>query len=63
VFDPGNGTGISTGFPGPDNTFVQDPSTAGTLRITRTGTTLTVDRLTNLGWKPRQSTTSTLQVA
>jgi Tol biopolymer transport system component len=56
VFDPGGGTGISTHFPGPSNTFVPDPATSGTLRFVRLGTTLTAYRLTPDGWSALQST-------
>jgi Tol biopolymer transport system component len=56
VFDPGGGTGISTHFPGPLNTFVPDPSASGTLRFVRAGTTLTAYRLTSEGWSALQST-------
>jgi Tol biopolymer transport system component len=57
VFDPGGGTGISTAFPGPINTFVPAPESSGTLRIVRDGTTLTAYRLTPTGWSALQSTT------
>ena len=60
VFDPGNGTGLSTGFPGPLNTFVPAPETSGTLRLTCIGSTLTAYRLVSGGWVPLQSTTATL---
>jgi hypothetical protein len=60
VFDPGDGTGISTGFPGPVNTFVRAPETSGTLRLTRIGSTLTAYRLGAGGWVPLQSTTATV---
>jgi hypothetical protein len=56
VFDPGGGTGISTHFPGPDNTFVPAPEASGTLRLARVGTTLTAYRLTATGWSALQST-------
>jgi Tol biopolymer transport system component len=56
VFDPGGGTGISTHFPGPDNTFVPAPEASGTLRLARVGTTLTAYRLTAAGWSALQST-------
>jgi Tol biopolymer transport system component len=56
VFDPGGGTGISTAFPGPTNTFVPAPESSGTLRIVRIGTTLTAYRLTPTGWSALQST-------
>lgn len=57
VFDPGSGTGISTHFPGPVNTFVPAPEAAGTLRFVRVGSTLTAYRLTPAGWSPLQSIT------
>ena len=60
VFDPGGGTGISTHFPGPVNTFVSAPETSGSLRLRRVGSTLTAYRLTSDGWSPLQSTTETL---
>jgi len=42
VFDPGGGTGVSTGFPGPLNTFIPTPGVlSGTLRLARTGATMT----------------------
>ena len=64
VFDPGFGTGISTHFPGPINTFVSAPETAGTLRFVRIGTTLTAYRLVQGAWSAIQSTTdSASQVA
>jgi len=56
VFDPGGGTGISTHFPGPLNTFVSDAATSGTLRFKRVGTTLTAYRLAGGGWSALQST-------
>ena len=56
VFDPGGGTGISTHFPGPINTFVSAPEASGTLRFVRVGTTLTAYRLTPAGWSAIQST-------
>jgi len=56
VFDPGGGTGISTHFPGPVNTFVRDPALSGTLRFTRVGGTLTAYRFTGGGWSALQST-------
>jgi dipeptidyl aminopeptidase/acylaminoacyl peptidase len=55
VFDPGGGTGISTHFPGPLNTFVPASEPSGTLRFVRVGTTLTAYRLTPSGWSPLQS--------
>jgi Tol biopolymer transport system component len=55
VFDPGNGTGISTHFPGPVNTFVPAPEASGTLRFVRVGSTLTAYRLTVAGWNALQS--------
>lgn len=58
VFDPGSGTGISTGFPGPVNTFVPAPETSGTLRLRRVDSTLTASRLTGAGWSPLQSTSA-----
>jgi dipeptidyl aminopeptidase/acylaminoacyl peptidase len=60
VFDPGGGTGISTGFPGPVNTFVRAPESSGTLRLQRTGSTLTASRLVGVGWTPLQSSAATL---
>jgi hypothetical protein len=57
VFDPGGGTGVSTNFPGPVNTFVPAPEATGTLRFVRVGTTLTAYRLTPAGWSALQSTT------
>jgi Tol biopolymer transport system component len=57
VFDPGSGTGVSTHFPGPINTFVPAPEPSGTLRFVRVGTTLTAYRLTTAGWGPLQSIT------
>jgi dipeptidyl aminopeptidase/acylaminoacyl peptidase len=59
VFDPGGGTGISTHFPGPLNTFVPAPEASGTLRFVRVGTTLTAYRLTPAGWSALQSTSDT----
>ena len=60
VFDPGGlGTGVSTGFPGPVNTYVPDASSAGTLRFARTGGTLTAYRLVGGTWTPIQSITDT----
>jgi dipeptidyl aminopeptidase/acylaminoacyl peptidase len=56
VFDPGGGTGVSTHFPGPVNTFVSAPESSGTLRFVRFGTTLTAYRLTPGGWSALQST-------
>jgi Tol biopolymer transport system component len=56
VFDPGGGTGISTHFPGPLNTFVSAPEASGTLRFVRVGATLTAYRLTLAGWSAIQST-------
>jgi hypothetical protein len=55
VFDPGSGTGISTHFPGPLNTFVPAPDPSGTLRFVRVGSTLTGYRLTLAGWSALQS--------
>jgi hypothetical protein len=56
VFDPGGlGTGVSTGFPGPVNTYVPDASSAGTLRFVRVGDTLTAYRLVSGAWVPIQS--------
>lgn len=60
VFDPGFGTGISTHFPGPTNTFVSDPSLSGTLRLQRVGSTLTAYRLVGGAWSPLQSTPDSL---
>jgi hypothetical protein len=57
VFDPGGGTGVSTNFPGPVNTFVPAPEAAGTLRFVRVGRTLTAYRLTDAGWSALQSAT------
>jgi dipeptidyl aminopeptidase/acylaminoacyl peptidase len=57
VFDPGGGTGVSTNFPGPINTFVPAPESAGTLRFARISPTLTAYRLTPGGWSTIQSTT------
>jgi Tol biopolymer transport system component len=60
VFDPGGlGTGISTGFPGPVNTYVPDASPAGTLRFARAGDTLTAYRLVSGAWVPIQSIADT----
>lgn len=56
VFDPGGGTGISTHFPGPLNTFVSAPELSGSLRFVRVDTTLTAYRLTAAGWSELQST-------
>jgi hypothetical protein len=56
VFDPGGGTGVSTNFPGPVNTFVPAPETTGTLRFVRVGSMLTAYRLTPAGWSAIQST-------
>jgi Tol biopolymer transport system component len=56
VFDPGFGTGISTHFPGPTNTFVFNSATSGTLRLRRVGTTLTAYYLGLAGWTTIQST-------
>jgi dipeptidyl aminopeptidase/acylaminoacyl peptidase len=55
VHDDGFGTGVSTGFPGPLNTFVFDSARTGTLRLQRVGTTLTASRMTGSGWSPLQS--------
>jgi hypothetical protein len=55
VFDPGGGTGVSTNFPGPLNTFVPAPESSGTLRFVRVGTTITAYRLTSEGWIALQS--------
>jgi hypothetical protein len=60
VFDPGTGTGLSTGFPGGVNTFVPSVPTAGTLRLTRVGSTITAYRLTDTGWAALQSIDGTL---
>jgi hypothetical protein len=60
VFDPGSGTGLSTHFPGPLNTFVPSVPDAGSLRITRVGSTITAYRLDGATWSPLQSTESTL---
>jgi Tol biopolymer transport system component len=59
VFDPGFGTGISTHFPGPVNTFVNAPEAAGTLRFARIGDTITAYRLVAGSWSPIQSTLDT----
>jgi TolB protein len=56
VFDPGFGTGISTHFPGPVNTFVNAPDLSGTLRFVKVGGTLTAYRLVAGAWSPLQST-------
>jgi Tol biopolymer transport system component len=56
VFDPGGlGTGVSTNFPGPVNTYIPDASSSGTLRFSRSGDTLTTYRLVNGAWAPIQS--------
>jgi dipeptidyl aminopeptidase/acylaminoacyl peptidase len=55
VFDPGGGTGVSTNFPGPVNTFVPAPESSGTLRFVRVDTTITAYRLTPQGWNALQS--------
>jgi dipeptidyl aminopeptidase/acylaminoacyl peptidase len=55
VFDPGGGTGVSTNFPGPVDTFVPAPESSGTLRWVRVGTTITAYRLTPEGWSALQS--------
>jgi hypothetical protein len=55
VFDPGGGTGVSTNFPGPTNTFVPAPEATGTLRVDRVGPMITAYRLTPAGWSPLQS--------
>ncbi len=60
VFNPGSGTGISTHFPGPINTFVQDPATSGSLRLQRVGAMLTAYYLSANGWTALQSTTESL---
>jgi len=59
VFNPGFGTGISTHFPGPVNTFVSAPELTGSLRIARVGSTLTAYRLVDGVWTALQSTTDT----
>jgi TolB protein len=56
VFDPGGGTGISTHFPGPLNTFVSAPEASGALRLVRVGATLTAYRRTPGSWSALQST-------
>jgi Tol biopolymer transport system component len=56
VFDPGGGTGVSTNFPGPTNTFVPAPESSGTLRFVHIGPMLTAYRLTPGGWSTIQST-------
>jgi TolB protein len=57
VFDPGGGTGVSTGFPGPVNTFLQTPGVlSGTLRLARTGATITAYWLGPDGWTTLQTT-------
>ncbi len=38
--ESGVDVGVSTGFPGPINTFVRAPEASGTLRLARTGETL-----------------------
>jgi Tol biopolymer transport system component len=55
VFDPGGGTGVSTNFPGPVDTFVPAPESSGTLRWVRVGTSITAYRLTPEGWSALQS--------
>lgn len=57
VFDPGGGTGVSTHFPGPLNTFVPAPEPSGTLRFVRVGSTLTAYRLVVGVWTALQTTT------
>jgi TolB protein len=57
VFNPGGGTGISTHFPGPVNTFVRAPETSSSLRLTRVGSTWTAYKLGAGGWEALQSTT------
>jgi hypothetical protein len=59
VFDPGFGTGISTHFPSPTNTFVNAPAATGTLRFARIGDTITAYRLVGGSWSLLQSTTDT----
>ena len=56
VFDPGFGTGVSTHFPGPINTFVNAPEPSGTLRFVKVGSTLTAYRLVGGAWSALQST-------
>jgi len=57
VFNPGGlGTGVSTGFPGPLNTYVPDASPSGTMRLVRAGSTLTAYRLVDGAWSALQST-------
>ena len=55
VFDPGGGTGVSTNFPGGNNTFVPAPESSGTLRFVHVGSMLTAYRLTPSGWSAIQS--------
>ena len=61
VFDPGGGTGLSTGFPGGpgSNTFIPSVPPIGTLRLKRDGSTITAYRLTDTGWSAIQSTDGT----
>ena len=56
VFDPGLGTGVSTHFPGPINTFVSAPELSGSLRFVKAGATLTAYRMVGGGWSALQST-------
>ncbi len=57
VFDPGGGTGVSTGFPGPVNTFLPTPGVlSGTLRLTRTDATITAYWRGPDGWNTLQTT-------
>jgi WD40-like Beta Propeller Repeat len=55
VFDPGGGTGVSTNFPGGNNTFIPAPESSGTLRFVHVGSMLTAYRLTPSGWSAIQS--------
>jgi len=59
VFDPGSGTGVSTHFPGPINTFVSAPELSGSLRFVKVGSTLTAYRLVDGAWSALQSTSDT----
>ncbi len=56
VFNPGGGTSISTGFPGPVNAFVRAPETSSSLRLTRVGSTWSAYRLVGGAWNLLQST-------
>jgi hypothetical protein len=59
VFDPGFGTGVSTHFPGPINTFVSAPELLGSLRFVKVGSTLTAYRMIAGTWSALQSTSDT----